>query len=101
MEYADDPGAEVSSHSGRSLWRDWRFWIQLLVVLVLTWLGYWVVYRLGVAHDCAALGVKQDGQCGEATAMGEMFGVLIGLSVLVAGGVTVAFLRYRRNRRSG
>ncbi len=83
----------------RSIWRDWAFWSQLLAVFSLTWLGYWMVYRLGVARDCAALGVKQDGQCGLATAMGEMFGVLTGLSILVVGVCVAAFLRYKRNRR--
>ncbi len=95
----ENPDVRILPSSSRPLWKDWIFWIQFIGVMLLTWLAYWLVYRLGVAHDCAALGVKQDGQCGLASAMGAMFGVLVGLSVLVVGSGVTVFLRYKRNRK--
>ena len=95
-------GQEVSRKQ-RSLWEVWigcPLWLQISMVVAISALIGLVGHEWGVANDCLALGVKQDGQCGLATAMGGFFGLVGGLIFLMVGALFTWVAAIRRSERA-
>ena len=57
----------------------------------------------GIGADCVALGVKQDGQCGLATAMGNLFGLIGGTAFFLVGMIAlwISWIRLKQMQRDG
>jgi hypothetical protein len=89
---------EAQDKQPRSLWGSWvaqSLWISIPVVLAISVLILLAANRWGVANDCAALGVTQDGQCGLATGMGDLLGFIGGGIFLVIGAGATLIARVR------
>ena len=56
-----------------------------------------VGHQWGVAKDCVAQGVKQDGQCGLATGMGDLFGLGAGAMFFFIATIALVIL-WRRGQ---
>jgi hypothetical protein len=88
MDEADDKPQE-------SLWkiRNARsLWLSISVVIAGSGLIVFAGHSWGVANDCIAQGITQDGQCGLATGMGNLFGVGGGGIFLLVGLIAVWIL---------
>ena len=54
----------------------------------------------GVAHDCGVRGVSPDGQCGLATAMGNVFGT-VGGGLFFLIGMAITLISGKKKRAGG
>jgi hypothetical protein len=72
-------------------------WLPILVVTAISALIAFAGHEWGVANDCAADGIKHDGQCGLASAMGDLFG-FVGGGLFFVIGMATALIGWPKRR---
>ena len=81
-------------------WRALPLWISLLILTAIS-MGIMAAGNgWGVAHDCGVRGVPRDGQCGLATAMGNVFGT-VGGGLFFLIGVAITLISGKKKRAGG
>jgi hypothetical protein len=87
---------ETDDRSHRSVFSKQRFpWLAILVAAAISIFIWFCGHEWGVANDCGAVGIQHDGQCGLASAMGDLFGLAGGAAFFLVGSVVV-FVRWNR-----
>jgi len=89
---------EADRKSQQSLWAiatAQSLWLLIPAVAAISVLIGIAGHERGIANDCSALGVTQDGQCGLATAMGDLFGIGGGGLFFFVGVIVISIQRSR------
>jgi hypothetical protein len=71
--------------------------LPILAVIIASTLIVFAGHEWGVSHDCAASEITQDGQCGLATGMGDLFGFVAGGLFCIAG-ITMVVVGWQKRR---
>jgi hypothetical protein len=67
--------------------------LQVLGLLALAFLAFWLLRAWGIAGDCKPQEV--DGQCGMSSAMGQLFGIITGCVIFGVGMIGLAISWFR------
>jgi hypothetical protein len=81
-------------------WRALPLWVSVLILSAIS-MGIMAAGNgWGVAHDCGVRGVPPDGQCGLATAMGNVFGT-VGGGLFFLIGMAITLISGKKKRADG